>query len=68
MKEYFASKEVRFKSFASLRVSGDGKAIGVINVECSETHVFGIDQRDKDEIAEYLFPVCWMLGILFLER
>lgn len=68
MQAYFASKEARFKSFASLRVIGAGEAIAVVNIECSETHVFGMDEAEKKELVEYLFPFCSILGILLAER
>ena len=65
MQAYFVSKEASFKSFASLRVIGAGAAIAVVNVECSQTHVFGTDEEDKKGLVEYLFPFCSILGILF---
>lgn len=68
MQAYLASKESRFKSFASLRVVGAGEPIAVVNIECSELHVFGADEGEKKEIVEYLFPFCSILGILLTER
>jgi hypothetical protein len=64
MQEYFASKDARFKSFASLRVVGAGNAIAVVNVECADKHVFGTAEEEKVELVAYLFPFCSTLGIL----
>ena len=67
LRQYFASKQAKFKSFASLRVVGGGAAIAVVNVESSEKHVFGVDDAEKKEFVEYLFPFCSTLGILLNE-
>jgi signal transduction protein with GAF and PtsI domain len=68
MQEYFASKETRFQSFASLNVVGAGKVIAVVNVECADKYLFGEEEEDKAEMVAYLFPLCSTLGILLADQ
>jgi hypothetical protein len=61
---YFDAKRSVFKSFASLCIVGRGRALGVVNVDCTEEFVFGRDAIQKDEVISYLLPFCTALGII----
>jgi hypothetical protein len=62
IKDYFAARRGVFKSFASLCIVGGGRALGVVNVDCSEEFVFGRDPAQKEEVISYLLPFCTALG------
>jgi hypothetical protein len=68
LRRYFDSRRQSFKSFASLLVVGGGRAVAVVNIDCTEENIFGRDEVDKKEIMEYLLPFCSALGILCKEE
>lgn len=66
--EYLVAKRGVFKSFASLCIVGGGRALGVVNVDCSEEFIFGPDAAQKEEVVSYLLPFCTALGIILGRR
>lgn len=67
MRDYFSSRNNQFRSFASVPVVAAGVPIAIINVDCTETHVFGSSAEDKQRVVERLLPFCAALGV-FLKR
>jgi hypothetical protein len=61
-RSYFESQP--FKSFASLPVVANGRAIGVVNVESTGLEIFGSTLAEKQLLAAYLMPFCAALGVL----
>jgi|GEM_PF-3375892 len=60
MREYFESKN--FRSFGSLNIVGQGKQLGIVNIESNLTHVLGRTREEKKQIMALLHPFCLLLG------
>lgn len=66
IKEYF--RKQKFKSFASLCVSGDrAEVIAVINVESATTGIFGSNAKDQELFSDALRPFCSTVGLIFAD-
>ena len=50
MKDYFANKS--FRSFLSLVLQVQGQPVGVLNIQCSETNLFGQDGSDMETVLK----------------
>jgi hypothetical protein len=60
---YFSER--LFKSFGSIRIIGEGgHTLGVVNLECRTTHVFGGTPQEKQRISKYQLPFCAALSIV----
>lgn len=59
-KDYFRHK--RLRSFACLNIAGASGQLGIVNVDSTQTHVFGQVDAQKKEIATILHPFCALLG------
>ncbi len=62
LRKYFDARQ--YRSFASIKVFGQGSPIGVVNIEAREPYVFGRTKEEKERIARYLLPFCSTLGII----
>jgi hypothetical protein len=61
--DYFKTK--LFRSFASLRIIGRGKPIGVVNIDARIPRVFGNTDDEKKRLAHYLLPFCAAIGNIY---
>jgi hypothetical protein len=62
IEQYFQG--TAFRSFGSIRISGRGEVLGVINVEANVPHVFGKSEDEKRQMISFLLPFCEALAIV----
>jgi hypothetical protein len=61
--KYFKGKQ--FKSFACLVVPGSKGALGIVNIESVEEHIFRESDEVQRDIAKLLQPSCSLLSLIF---
>ena len=59
---YFGSKH--FRSFASLSIIHDARAVGVLSIETDSTYIFGKSELTKKEVRELVEPLASLLGFI----
>jgi Ion channel. len=66
--EYFQSHAPELRSFASLRLEYNGKALGVINIQSSEVESFGATLEEQRLLVDMLEPFARYLADVIVER